>query len=129
MIRIFVACSYGPGGGQAGGRIVATGTPAQVAANAEQEGQARVVDSGRTKRPPTLDELGEFGFDVHGDEPEEVDVLAVAGGDERQQFVADVAALGAKLADRLAVGLGGPGVIWALVSRVRHHACSVWSWR
>ncbi|MGJ6967833.1 hypothetical protein ACSDR0_38575 [Streptosporangium sp. G11] len=35
MIRIFVACSYGPGGGQAGDRIVATGTPAQVAANAD----------------------------------------------------------------------------------------------
>lgn len=40
-----------------------------------------------------LDELGELGFDV--DEPEEVDVLAVARSDERQQLVGNLAALAA----------------------------------
>ncbi|TDC86632.1 hypothetical protein E1292_47710, partial [Nonomuraea deserti] len=38
--------------------------------------------------------------------PEEVDVLAMARGNERQQLVGDIAALGAELADRLAVVLG-----------------------
>ncbi|WP_326822935.1 hypothetical protein [Streptosporangium sp. NBC_01756] len=50
--------------------------------------------------------------DVNGDEPEEVDVLAVAGGDERQEFVRDLA----ELADRLPC-YPVVQVITALVSR------------
>jgi len=61
----------------------------------EHEGGAGLGDSGGAQRPPPFDELGEFGFDVDTDEAEEVDVLAVAGGDERQQFVGNVAALAA----------------------------------
>jgi AcrR family transcriptional regulator len=49
----------------------------------------RITDA---QRPPPFDELGEFGFDVDVDEAEEVDVLAMAGGDERQQFFGNVAA-------------------------------------
>lgn len=53
------------------------------------------VASPESQWPPSFDELGEFGFDVDGDEAEEVDVLAVAWGDEGQQFVGDLAALAA----------------------------------
>ncbi|MBA8956606.1 hypothetical protein ACFQU9_03185 [Actinomadura namibiensis] len=64
----------------------------------EHERGVGVGDGGRAKRPPSLDELG---IDV--DEAEEVDVLAVAGGGERQQLVGDAAALGAQLDDGCAL--------------------------
>jgi hypothetical protein len=50
----------------------------------------------RAEWPATLRvELGEFGFDVHGDDAEEVDVLAVCWGDVGEDLIGHVAALGA----------------------------------
>ncbi|MGI5489466.1 hypothetical protein [Microtetraspora malaysiensis] len=73
------------------------------ASGAEHERGAGLVDRSRAQGPQPSDESGKFGFDVDGDEAEEVDVPAMAGGDERQQLVGDLAALSAQFRDRDAV--------------------------
>ncbi|MEU1387302.1 MULTISPECIES: hypothetical protein [unclassified Nonomuraea] len=46
-------------------------------------------------------EFGGLAFNFDLDESEQVDVLPVAGCDERQQFVGDIAALGAQFLDAI----------------------------
>jgi hypothetical protein len=66
----------------------------RVSAQSQQQAQVR---SSRPQWPPSCwVEFGEFGFDVDGDDAEEVDVLAVRWGDVGEDLVGYGPAFGAQ---------------------------------
>ncbi|MFF4625457.1 hypothetical protein [Nonomuraea jabiensis] len=56
------------------------------------------LNSGRAQGAPAASvEFGELGFDVDGDDAEEIDVLAVGRGDVGQQLIRHIPAAGAQV--------------------------------
>lgn len=76
--------------------VVIVQEPTDMAGWAGLVGGPCIVSSFDAQGPAAVGvKFGQFGLDVHSDDAEEVDVLAVGWGDVSQDLVGDVAALGA----------------------------------